>query len=303
MKILIFLTLLSAGIAFGAENSNTTSQNSLFKNKKYEESNTLTDSKLKADDGSLSRYSLKASFGYYGPVVNDLSAPDQPNPDGTVGNYAQALKGSLMTRYRLDSNTAISGGTGISINHPFHGWDRTDVNNPFISYDRSMRLGNTQLRLSPGLTMATVPNYTATGEIGGVTFDQSLVSNINDSRFALSLDTGISWWVYKRAYRPGSIKNGGDGRAQEYSLGLFPGAKYNINDRFSLYGSYALQFYNPRELTHDKFALWSRAPSARLGFSVAFGRKAYFSPYLTTYTKEAFGSGTTINLSTVFSLL
>lgn len=280
----------------------STEVHKILQNKKFEETNTLTDSKLRADDGSLSRFSLKGSFSFFGPTLGDLSAKDQPNPDGTVGSYAQALKGSAMMRYRLSSVSALSAGTGIAIIHPFHGWSRTDVNNPFFSFDRAIRYKKLQLRTSPGLTIATVPEFTRTGEIGGLTWDNSLYSKIADSRLGFTFDTNIAWWVYNRKYRPGSVRRGGDGRALEYTLSVYPGLKYSLSDQMTVYSSYGFQLFNPRERT-DKSVLWRRTPSTRLGFSYAFGRDAYISPYLSTYPSEAFSKATTINLSTVFSLL
>ncbi|MGE0761639.1 MAG: hypothetical protein AB7N80_00030 [Bdellovibrionales bacterium] len=302
LGVLVATTISFQSRAQESDSTTSTSTKSLLQNKKFEETHTLTDSKLRADDGSLSRYSMKGNVSYFGPTLHDWSAADQPNPDGSVGSYAQALKGSAMLRYRISSVSTVSAGTGLAVNHPFHGWDRTDVNNPFMSYDRSIRLGQLQMRTSPGFMIATVPNFTTTGEVGGLTLDQSTVWNIPGSRFALSLDGNFSWWIYKRSYIPGPISRGGDGKAQEYSLGLFPGLKYNFSDRVSMFTSYALSFYNPR-LLDDKGALWRRTPSARLGISYAAGRDIYVAPYLSSYPGEAFTRSTTFNLSTVFSIL
>ena len=280
----------------------TGSQESVLGLKKFEESNTLTDAKLRADAGSLSRLSIRASVSYFGPTLGDLSSPEQPNPDGSVGNYSQAMKGSVSLRYRLSPDSTLSAGTGISLVKPFHGWDRTDVNNPFISYDFSNRFGKLQMRNSPGLTVSTVPNYTAIGQVGGVSWDNSLVYGIADTKLAISFDTSVNYWIFTRAHRPGSTKNGGDGRASQYSLSWYPGLKYNFTDNLNLNGSAGFSLYNPREVFNDT-TLWNRTVTLRLGLGYAVTRDIYFAPYLQGFVTRPSLDMTTVNFSGVFSVL
>jgi hypothetical protein len=270
--------------------------------KKFEESNTLTDAKLRADAGSLSSLSMRASVSYFGPTLGDLSSPEQPNPDGSVGNYSQAMKGSVSLRYRLSPDSTISAGTGISLIKPFHGWDRTDVNNPFMSYDFSNRFGKLQMRNSPGVTVSTVPNYTAIGQIGGVSWDNSLVYGIADTKLAISFDTAINYWIFTRAHRPGSTRNGGDGRASQYSISWYPGLKYNFTDKLNLNGSAGFSIFNPREVFNDT-TLWNRTVTLRLGMGYALTRDIYFAPYLQGFVTRPSLDMTTVNVSGVFSVL
>lgn len=281
--------------------TSTTSTSSILPNRKFEESSTLTDAKLKADAGSLSRFSAKASLAYYGPTFGDLSAPEQPNPDGSVGNYSQAIKGSISARYRLSPDSTISAGTGVAFNKPFHGLERTDVNNPFVSYDFSSRFDKLQMRNSPGLTVSTVPNYTQIGQIGGLSWDNSLVYDLG-SGWAASFDSSFNLWIFTRPYRSGPPKKGGDGNASQYSLSWYPGLKYNFSDRFNVNTSAGFSLQNPRS-AFDDTVLWNKTVSLRLGAGYAFTRDVYFAPYVQSYvTKLAFDT-TSINVAGVFSVL
>ncbi len=282
--------------------TSTSSQESLLGLKKFEDSNTLTDAKLRADAGSLSRLSMKASLSYFGPTLGDLSAPEQPNPDGSVGSYSQAMKGSISLRYRLSPDSTISAGTGISFIKPFHGWDRTDTSNPFVSYDFSSRFGKLQMRNSPGLTISTVPNYTAIGQIGGVSWDNSLVYGISDTKLAVSFDTSFSYWIFTREYRPGPTKKGGDGLASLYSISWYPGLKYNFTDKLNINSSAGFSLYNPRQAL-DEAVLWNRTATLRLGLGYAVSRDIYFAPYLQGFITRPTLDMTTINVSGVFSVL
>ena len=60
-------------------------------NKKFTEDTRITDIELKAQAGSLSRFSLKFDLSYSGPPVDDLSDPEMPNPDGRIGNARAAI--------------------------------------------------------------------------------------------------------------------------------------------------------------------------------------------------------------------
>ncbi|MDX9730975.1 MAG: hypothetical protein RBT63_04305 [Bdellovibrionales bacterium] len=270
-------------------------------NKKFEDSHTLTDAKLKAEAGSLSQFSARASLSYYGPTLGNLSDPEQPNPDGTVGNYSQALKGSVSMRYRLSPDSTISGGSGISFIRPFHGWTRTDANNPFISYDFSNRFGRLQMRNSAKVTASTIPNYTAIGQFGGVSWDNSLIYNLGRSGLAFSFDTTFDYWLFHRPHRPGSPRNGGDGRASQYMLSWYPGLKYNVNDKLSFNTSAGFSLYNPRG-SSDPFHLLNRTASLRLGMGYAITRDIYFAPYLQSFVTQLTLDMTTVNVSGVFSV-
>lgn len=280
----------------------TAPSSKVLKNKGFEETQTLTDAKLRADAGSLSMWSAKASLAYFGPTLGDFSAPDQPNPDGSVGSYSQAIKGSISVRYRTSAERAFSAGTGVSFNHPFHGMDRVDANNPFLTYDFANRFGDLQMRTSPGVTVSTVPNYTAVGQLGGLMLDNSMVYSIGRSGLALSFDTNVSYWIFSRSYRPGSTKAGGDGLASQYSVSWYPGLKYSISDRFNVNTSAGFMLYHPRQLADD-LAMWNRSVTLRLGLGYAVTRDFYVAPYLQGFTNNLSPEMTTLNVAGVFSVL
>ncbi len=287
-------------VAPAAATSNS-SANSILKNKKFEDSNTLTDAQLKADAGSLSKWSARASLSYLGPTFGDLSAAEQPNPDGSIGNYSQAVKGSVSARYRISPDSTVSAGTGVSLIRPFHGWERTDVNNPFVTYDFSNRFGRLQMRNSPGFTISTVPNYTAIGQVGGLSWDNSLVYAIGGG-FAISFESGFDYWVFHRGYKPGSTKKGGDGNASQYSISWYPGLKYNVSDTFSITSSAGFSLQNPRS-AFDATTLQNRTVTLRLGLGYALTRDIFFAPYVQSYVTKLALDTTTINVSGIFSVL
>ncbi|MGZ3722831.1 MAG: hypothetical protein ACXVA9_07885, partial [Bdellovibrionales bacterium] len=237
---------------------------------------------------------------YRGPTLGDLSAPDQPNPDGSVGNYSQAIKGTLTTRYRLSPTRAISAGTGYVLTHPFHGMDRSYVRDPVVTYDMASRWHGMQLRNSPGFTLTTTPENLNTGEFGLATFDNSLAYSFGN-RWTFTMDNNATVGAYKRSYIPGQTKKGGDGSAQEFSLSAFPGWKYSFTDDVFAYSGLQLQWFNPRS-TPNKFALLNTTPYVRIGAAYVIDREIYLTPYLDAYLPHISANTTTLNFQTIFSV-
>lgn len=268
----------------------------VLSNKKFEETKEITDAKLKADSGSLSKYSLKFSLSYYGPTLNDLSSKDQPNPDGTVGTYETSLGGSFGARYRIDSKSSISAGTGVKAIYPLHGFERFELNNPYISYDMLTKFSGIQMRNSPGISYITVRNYKLIGEFGSLNYDFSMVYDLLPSNFSVSFDSSIGYYLYKRPYRTS------DRKAARYNLAFFPGAKYKFTDKFNINTSLSLNYYNARSRS-SHLDLQSRTISQRIGLGYAFTRDVYISPYLNFFPNNIAAKATTINLSASFSLL
>jgi len=295
-SVAAFAQSSSVSTATTTTNENRTSLSDLTANKKFEENNDITDAKIKADAGSLSRYSLKFNLSYYGPTLGELDAKDQPNPDGGVGTYDTSLGGSLGGRLRLDRQTTISFGTGLKIIHPLHGAERTDLNNPYASYDLTTKLGGVQMRNSWGVSYITIPNYTAVGEYGGLSYDLSLNYDLGASGFAISFDSSVGYYLYKREYIAS------DKKASRSSLSFYPGLKYNFTDKLNVNTSTSISYLNLRS-TSNELQMINRTVSQRLGLGYAYTRDVYVAPYLNMYPDHLAWDTTTINISTSFSVL
>lgn len=268
----------------------------ILKNKKFEDDTGLTDPKLVAESGSLSRYSLKFNFSYFGPPVGDLSNKNQPNPDGTIGVYEVSLGGSISGRYRIDSHTTLSAGGGLNALTPFHGVKRVDFKNPFLSYDKNHRVGNFQFRYSPGVSVTTVPVFRDVGQYGSLSLDASMIYNVGTTPISLGFDGSLNSFLYERDYQTS------DGRAGRYHLGVYPVVKYNFSDRLNLYTSVSMNWWNPRSMD-DKWAMINKMFSARTGFGYSITRDIYFAPYLNYYPQDLKAENTTVSFATIFSIL
>lgn len=277
----------------------TTSKESLrsiLGQKKFADDSEITDTKLKAEEGSRSQYSLKFNLSYAGAPIDNLGGRKIPNPDGSVGTYATSLGGDFSGRLRLSPESAISVGSGLTMLTPFQGVSRYDTRNPFLGYDLSSKWRGFQLRNSFTLTDTTNPDYNAVGETSGASYSNSAVYNLPDTNFALALDSSLSYWFFNRGY----VK--ADKNVGTYFLSFYPYLKYNATSKLNINTSLAIQYMNPR-VVNDPTVLQNKTVSERLALGYAFSKDIYFSPYINFYPASLNADSTTLNFSTTFSIL
>ncbi len=269
----------------------------LLKNKKFTDDREITDIKLKADSGSLSKYSLKFNLSYYGPTFGNLSAREQPNPDNSSGPTSTALSGTIGMRYRTSSQTAFSLGTGLKSIHPLQGSDRTDVSTPYLNYEITSRTDSgIQMRNSFGGSYVTLPEWRKVGEVAAATYDFASIYNFGSSGFAAGIDGNLNYYFYDRSYIPT------DKTPSRGSVQVFPTVKYNISDKLNVTTSTTLTWISPRDRSNETILL-NRTVSQRLGLGYAITREIYIFPYATILPSRLAWDMTSINMSTSFSIL
>ena len=268
----------------------------ILRQKKFEDDSEITDTKLKADEGSRSEYSLKFTLSYAGPGLDSLNSPKLPNPDGSIGTYDSNIGGAIGARIRLSPEAAVSVGSGVTVIDPAQGATRYDTRNPFVSYDVSSKWGGFQIRNSFSLTDTTNPDYMIVGETGGVGYTNYVVYNLPNSRFALELDSSLSYWFFNRGYVTS------DRTAGDYFLTFYPYVKYNATEKLNINSSLALQYMNPRSVDNPS-VLTNKTLSQQLAVGYAITHDIYISPYINFYPAELTAASTTINFATTFSLL
>jgi hypothetical protein len=267
----------------------------VLKNKLYEDTSEITDNKLRADAGSLSRYSLKFNLTYAGPTLGDLSEKDQPNPDGSIGSYATSLGGSLGARYRFDAVNSVSLSSGVKALYPLHGMERFDLSNPSFTLEQAHRAMNTQMRTSEGFILRTVPEFKAVGQYGYLLLNQSMVYDLGTSPWAIGSDFGFGYFLYDRDYRAS------DKKSARYSLEVNPNFKYRFSDRMDLNTAIGFSVWNPRA-RGDQYALLNKAISQKIGFGYGSSRDFYIQPYLNFYPQDLQWDLVTFNILTSFSI-
>lgn len=312
--LLLGTIMLLSVQAWAAEGESKTTLKNVLGIKKFEEDKRITDNELKAQSGSLSRYSLKFDLSYSGPAVNDLSDPNMPNPDNRSRPNRTALTGYTGLRYRISPNAAANLSTGLRWYTPYQqitGEDTTkpkgendyEISNPQVSYDRTYPVGQTQMRSSLKAVYVTSDYYQLRGETGGLGYTQAVKYQPFGTRLITGLALDLDYYFFNRGYqaRWTNGQKGGDGKISNYYITYIPSLEYKVTDKFNLRTSVGFSYSNQRSAGNNRD--WQELePTGRLGFGYAFTREIYFSPYVGFYTKRPSLNTTNVAFSTVFSI-
>lgn len=291
--------------AFADEASkSSTSLGNVIQNKKFTEDKRITDIEMKAQAGSLSRYSMKFDLSYFGPPVGNLSDSSVPNPDNRPIDDRTNLTGYVGLRYRISPNAAVNASTGLKWFTPVQavsgkevekapGAKDFDMTNPRVSYDRTYPAGPFQLRSSLSASVITAKYYLDRGQYGSMGFSQGAKYNIG--RWILGMSGDIDFYGFNRDY----VRK--DGRVSNYYMTWIPSVEYKITDSLNFKTSVGYSLSSMR--MHRNWMLWEPIqPTARTGFGWAITREIYFNPYLNYFWERPSLATTSLSFSTVFSI-
>jgi hypothetical protein len=279
--------------------------------KKFEEDKKISDLELRANAGSLNRYSLQFFLGYTGAPVNDLGDPDRPNPSNLPGDYRTYMSGNASLRYRLDRKSGINFGTGMSFYEPLQaltGQEQTrprsdaknyGVNNPSISIDRTYGVGATQMSSKVSVAEVTDAGYKASGEWASAGYTQYVKWVPFQTRFILGFKTSLDYYAYARdylAYKDPQHK--GDGNSSNYYVTLIPSVEYKLTDKVNFNTSLGYSYYQAR-----KDNSWSHPLTTwRVGAGWAIARDIYINPYINFFAESPALDTTNFAFNTTFSI-
>ena len=263
--------------------------------KKFKEVKGITDAELRAQAGSRSRYSLNASLSYLGAPLEDAFGEDLPNPDNSLGDHKTVLSGSMAARYRLDKSASLGFGTGINVLTPFHGAERVDVRDPYLSHTKLYRLGYFQALTDIKATYITNPRYVDVGEFAGLSLYQSQKINLEGGRWSVGFAFAFSAYAYNRSY------DSKDGNASNYNASLHPKVTYKIADNLALKSSLSLGVRSAR-----KYGDWGtvdeKTLTQKLGLGYAYTKDIFLNPYLYLYPAEFTWAETSLSFNAIFSV-
>lgn len=241
----------------------------------------ITNRRLRASEGSLSKWSIATFWNYQGGSLNDPTDPERPNIVGG-GNVQtlQSLSGEVGVKYRLTKLDSLTASTGLFMTTPFHG--EIDDNSPLKeSFDKNSRKLNVQ---DPSLKFAHLDNLWGIQSISSVTGKLITNNQLTDREFRSELtlsqnfmkDVGATGFSYGAAIigyfydfndkvrdTPAFDAN------TEQLIGLYPQAEYVINDTFNVRTVFGWQVFEQRRGDpSDSYVKRKVYQSVGLGISV-----------------------------------
>jgi hypothetical protein len=254
---MIAVTLIVFGLSYSNISlAQTTSSSVIPQNlekKSDEADNIITNRRIRASTGSLSKWSFNSSWNYNAGSVERPFDATRPNITAASDvALLQNLSGDVGVNYRLNQKDRLSLKTGLQMAAPFHSSIETndagvreefeknqgnlDVQYPAVSYSRIFKVKGVQNVLSAGAGLYTQGALTDRGY--QYFFNSSLNTMYDMGKTGAS--AGLLF-TYDRNFfdRDTAINARGvqvsllEGQAEQV-LGIYPQAEYEINETFNL---------------------------------------------------------------------
>ena len=292
MKISVIFFVLVAKIAWASEPRNQTKI--ITSPPASERLSTVTNPELRAYAGSMSKISVKTSLSYSGSQIGSPFQDSYRKVDSkSASENLTSLSGSISGRYRIDRKRTLDFGSGLKAVTPFHGTDRVDVKDPYLSYSKVDRNGALQYRGSFGVSATTDNFYSGLGQVGSGSFSYGMKYYLGESRFRLSLNGLVRAFFYDE-----DVSTRLD--LSDYYMGFFPGLDYGLSDRLSIKTSLSLSV---KKLKRKPLSTWkSDILSQRLGSGISISPVIYLYPYVNFFPDRFTWATSTLSVSTTFSV-
>jgi len=306
---LLTLTFASVGQAQEKKASGETSVKIEEVNKEAEQSvkktsendeadQVITNKKLRAESGSLSKWSVSTSLNYSGGSLEKPGDAVRPNIRNGLGTPALAnVQGGVGIKYRTSTLTSLKLGVGLKMTTPFQDKaktndpellqefsrndDKLEVDNPTLTFTKLAKLGTVQSVSIISGTGYTAQYYRDRGIAADVTLQQVFIKEVGTSGLSLGLLFAGQGNAFNKsantAFTSGSKKRLGDMRA-DYSLGAYPFAEYVINDRFNLRTISGLWVYDHTDSTSSFWRLNKQVIYQSIGVGISITRDFYLYP-------------------------
>lgn len=263
----------------------------------------ITNRRLRADSGSLSKWSASTYFNYQGGSVADPLKPERPNiVSGADAITLQNLIGEVGIRYRLSALDSLTLSTGLFMTTPFHDTiDTKDaalkknfedthqeltVSDPALKYTHLDKFFGVQSVSIIKPTLITNNQQKDAGYEASFLFSQTFMREVGKTGF--SYGAGIQALLY-------TFNNDNKNLSDSVS-GIYPAAEYEINDTFNLRTVFGFQVYEQlRKQDNSTFNKRKVYQSVGLGISVT--RDIYLYPNIQYIPSDIRSDRTNIAIS------
>lgn len=263
----------------------------------------ITNRRLRAESGSLSKWSGSLYFNYQGGSVADPLEADRPNiVAGADALTLQNFYADLGIRYRLSDLDSITASAGVFVATPFH--TTINTNDPkleaeFEKNKRDVTVSDPSLRyrhLDSILGVQSVTGLSATyitnaqqskqGYDAAFSVSQTFMKEFGKS--GLSLGASLQWTKY--------IFNKTNPALAENVPGFYPAAEYVINDLLNVRTVFGWQVYQQtRAMDHDTYA--KRKVYQSVGVGISLSRDVFLYPNIQFIPSDIRSDRTNIAIS------
>ena len=236
----------------------------------------ITNRRLRADAGSLSKWSVSMFFDYKGGSLDAPTKAERPNiVNGADALTLQSLTGEVGVRYRLTPRDSLTLSTGLFMTTPFHDSIDTDnaalkknfddnhqklnISDPSIKYVHLAQLYGIQSVSLVKPTLITNNQQHKAGYQASLLLSQTFMKDVGKTGF--SYGVGLQSLIY-------NFHNDNKNLSSSVT-GVYPAAEYVINDTLNLRTVFGWQVYEQfRRQDSDTFTKRKVYQSVGMGISV-----------------------------------
>ncbi len=274
----------------------------------------ITNRMLRAQTGSLSKWSLSTSFSYQGGTLDGPFKATRPNITGAAGTEAVSfLAGSLGVRYRISAVDSATLGIGLRMLTPFQSTtfedarNNFDFTNPGLSYTRLSRLGPIQSVSRVGTTVYTTAWDRNIGRVTTLGASQTLLAEIGQ---ATGLQAGVLLAVdasfHDKRDEIVEVRRGVFDRAatqqSDYGFGVYPFLEYVINDRFNLRTISGVWVYEHARDEENPFVFSRNSVYQSVGLGISVTRDVFLYPNLQFIPQDISWDRTNVGVTATVNL-
>jgi hypothetical protein len=280
----------------------------------------ITDPRLRAQLGSLSKWSLKSHFMYAGGAISDPFNGVRPNYRLSARmEEMTTLSGSIGVNYRASVRDNISAGTGITMIDPMHGdltknaedtrsnrsgeKSRYEVSNPYLSWNRGYALADMQMISGVMFSQATsrdAAELMKTSNFGGLT--HMVIKPLGSSGWSTGLNAMLIKINYSGEVEDPMLKMmvaAGRIKRPDMIAGFMPSLDYQFNDRYSFRTIFGYFQFTRNE--HEE-GFGQQEPFQSIGTGISITRDIYLYPNIEFTPKDIRTDRTNVALMTNINL-
>lgn len=305
-KSMALALILSSTSLLAEEATTSTTKVKVKKEQKVDKADELiTNRKMRAENGSLSSYSVSTSFNYSGGSLNKPFAADRPNiaAAGDVVSLA-SMSGDISLSYRINKKNRLGLGAGLSMVAPFNNsidtnnqraksqFDKNqgklDISNPYLSYSNINKFFGVQTVFSGSLTQITSSSMNDAGYINSVDVSVNSMYDFGGSPLSVGLLIAAGKYVFDDTAIAKEDQT-------DTVIGFYPQAEYNINDTYNLRTIIRSNVYENTRADLSDYSQHLITQSVGLGISMS--RDVFLYPNIQFAYQNFQASNTNIGIS------
>jgi hypothetical protein len=265
--------------------------------------------------GSKSPFSLQFQLQYNGSSIIHPLAQEVPNAGHLVPAPTANLTGTFSGRYRLDPQTTVGLGGGITTYTPFQGPSNTSVANPYTDIAHSFKIGD--IRNRADLQLQVFTDHLNNDDYGYTTSETILDEAFYEFKFGLTVGFLVEFDYYtfsgKPQYQPNYYNSnplvgtsgtqiGQEGPGQiKWDLATDPYFEYALNSTFNLRSVIGWVGNNFRSMPGN-FDLDHSPVYQTLGLGTQAGKSVFVYTFLEGFWNNLNARSTTFGFSTIINL-